>query len=108
MNINKEINKIQKAVSSKLDEVVIEQTDTFKEKTFETFKPLIDIIQGGIDTLYENPKMTVEEFEGVVDPLIDIFTLVAVTHEDVIMAIAEETIECENLNKPIKEYLKNT
>ena len=48
MNINKEINKIQKVVSSKLDEVVIEQTDTFKENTFETFKPLIDIIQGGI------------------------------------------------------------
>ena len=102
MNINKEINKIQKLVSSKLDEVVIEQTDTFKESTFETFKPLIDIIQGGIDTLYENPKMTVEEFEGVVDPLVDIFTLVAVTHEDVIMAIAEETIEREKFKQTHK------
>lgn len=106
MNINKEINKIQKAVSSKLDEVVIEQTDTFKEKTFETFKPLIDIIQGGIDTLYENPKMTVEEFEGVVDPLIDIFTLVAVTHEDVIMAIAEETIEREKFKQTHKQIFE--
>jgi predicted RNA binding protein YcfA (HicA-like mRNA interferase family) len=106
MNINKEINKIQKEVSYKLDEVVIGQTDEFQKKTFETFRPLIDTIQRGIDTLYTEPKLTLEEFENIIDPLVNIFTLIALTYEDAIMTIAEEVIESQRLKQTHKEIFE--
>ena len=72
MNINKEINKIQKKIAEKVERMVLENIDSIDIMIKEKYEPLLDELRELVELLYSKIKIPHEDFTELMNRLLAI------------------------------------
>lgn len=104
MNVNKEINKLQKKISQEIEDMVLRNLDEINAQVYDYYNPILKQMQEIIDEVYSTIHMNIETYEQYSSRFVEVskpFT----ERDDYMLSITEEvvrrnkTILTEALNK---------
>ena len=104
MNVNKEINKLQKKISQEIEDMVLRNLDEINMQVYDYYNPILKQMQEIIDEVYSTIHMDIETYEQYSSRFVEVskpFT----ERDDYMLKITEEvvrqnkTILTEALNK---------
>ena len=93
MNINKKINKIEKEVANKIDELVLKNLEELNEKVYEYYRPYLAEMDELLMTVYSHPYMSMNMFESYIERLLEISKpFNKDTRDDILLKFSEEVL----------------
>ena len=104
MNVNREINKLQKKISQEIEDMVLRNLDEINMQVYDYYNPILKQMQEIIDAVYGTIYMDIETYEQYSSRFVEVskpFT----ERDDYMLKITEEvvrrnkTILTEALNK---------
>lgn len=91
MNINREINKLQKRMAKKIEDMVLHNLDEINEQAYEYYTPILEEMQQIVDEVYGNIYMDIDTYEQYSNKFVEVSKPFA-ERDGYMLSITEEVV----------------
>lgn len=102
----KRINKIEREVASKIDEMVLRNIEELNKKAYDYFNPFLEEMQEIVMAVYSHPYMDIDTFSDYVERLVEISKPFRQDERDEILLKLSEDVIVKN-KKILTECLEH-